>query len=77
MSSTPMICCSSGWATVCSTTSASAPGNTAETLTCGGTMSGNWATGRRVRATRPATVITIEMTNARRGRSMKSEDIMS
>ena len=44
------------------------------TCTCGGTMSGNWAIGSAVSAIRPASVMTIEMTSDRRGRSMKVED---
>jgi hypothetical protein len=54
MSLTPLTCCSIGWATVCSTTSAFAPGYRAVTDTCGGTMSGNWATGMAVIAMAPA-----------------------
>ena len=42
--------------------------------TCGGTMSGNWATGSAYMAITPASVMTIEMTSDRRGRSMKVED---
>ena len=46
------------------------------TCTCGGTMSGNCATGMRVIASRPASVITIAMTIARRGRSTKTDEII-
>src|SRR5438034_5241712 len=38
-------------------------------------MSGNCATGSRVIAMRPASVMTIEMTKASRGRSMKTSEI--
>src|SRR5882672_2598770 len=66
-----------GWATVPSTTSAWAPGYRVVTETCGGTISGNCATGIWKIASRPARVMTIETTNARRGRSMKTPDIMA
>src|SRR5882724_11272807 len=66
-----------GWATVASTTSASAPGYRVVTETCGGTISGNCATGIWKIAKRPARVMTIETTNASRGRSMKMPDIMA
>src|SRR5277367_2720807 len=66
-----------GWATVDSTTSASAPGYRVVTETCGGTISGNCATGIWKIAKRPARVMTIETTKARRGRSMKMPDIMA
>src|SRR5438046_1029793 len=45
------------------------------TVTCGGTMSGNCATGSRVMAMRPASVMTIEMTKASRGRSTQTSAI--
>src|SRR5580693_6150280 len=66
-----------GWATVASTTSASAPGYRVVTETCGGTISGNCATGIWKIASRPARVMTIETTKASRGRSMKTPDIMA
>jgi hypothetical protein len=40
-------------------------------VTCGGTMSGNCAIGIAVIAMRPASVMTMAMTKASRGRSMK------
>src|SRR4029077_501313 len=64
-----------GCATVVSTTSASAPGYVAVSVTWGGTISGNWATGIWVMAMRPAGVMTREMTKASRGRSMKIAEI--
>ena len=47
----------------------------AVTWTCGGTMSGNCATGMRVNAIRPAIVMTSAMTTASRGRSTKIAEI--
>ncbi len=46
------------------------------TRTCGGTMSGNCATGSAVMAMMPAMVMTVEMTNASRGRRMNSDEIV-
>src|SRR6185437_5711207 len=43
----------------------------------GGTMSGNCATGMRVIAIAPAMVMTMAMTMARRGRAMKTLEIMT
>ena len=74
--STPLMVASSGWATVDSTTAAEAPGKRVLTWTWGGTMSGNWATGRRVQAIRPARVVMMAMTTARRGRSTKMAESM-
>ena len=45
-------------------------------MTCGGTISGNCAIGIAVMAMRPASVMTIEMTKASRGRSMKMPEII-
>src|SRR5471032_3600783 len=39
-------------------------------------MSGNWAIGRAVMAMAPAIEITVEMTNASRGRRMKTDEIV-
>src|SRR5476651_37864 len=39
-------------------------------------MSGNWATGSAVIAMRPAIDMTVEMTNASRGRRMKTDEIV-
>ena len=71
MWSTPFTFDSIGTATLSSTTSALAPGKTAETSTTGGVIGGNWATGRVKSAIPPARVITIEITKAKRGLSMK------
>src|SRR5215471_6997930 len=72
-----MIFDSSGCATVASSTSAEAPGYLVVTSTWGGTMSGSCATGIRKRARSPPSVMTIEITIASRGRSMKTEEIMA
>src|SRR5713226_3035067 len=74
--STPTTCASSGSATLVSTTDAEAPGNTPVTVTCGGTISGNCATGMCVAASAPAMEMTNAMTIARRGRSTKTAEIM-
>src|SRR5688572_19592753 len=71
MFSTPLTCCSMGVVTVCSTTSALAPGYVASTTTCGGVISGNIAIGRNGIATAPATTMTMASTEAKMGRSMK------
>ena len=47
------------------------------TCTCGGTMSGNCATGSAPSAITPAIEMTIEMTIASRGRWMKTEEIIA
>src|SRR6266850_53458 len=74
MLSTPFICCSSGVATDCSTVTASAPVYVAVTMICGGTMSGNWATGNRPIATSPPRTVTIAITMATMGRLTKKAD---
>src|SRR5215218_10414572 len=77
MLSTPTTLLSSSWPTVASTTSAEAPGKRAVTSTCGGTMSGNCATGICSSDIAPAITVTMAMTMARRGRSTKTFDIMA
>ena len=77
MPSTPLIWLSKGCATVASTTSAEAPGKLAVTCTCGGTISGNCATGMRSNEIKPAIVVRIAMTMANRGRSTNSFEIMA
>src|SRR5215472_10601488 len=71
MFSTPLICCSSGVATVQATVSADAPGYDAVTCTVGGTISGYWANGRTAKAPKPNAVTKMLSTVAKRGRSMK------
>src|SRR5208337_2660724 len=75
MLSTPLICCSIGVATACSRVSASAPTYVAITRISGGTISGNWATGRFVIVIAPTITIRIEMTMATIGRLMKNLDM--
>src|SRR4051812_49370150 len=60
-----------GAATVSATTLALAPGYWQVTCTVGGVISGYWAIGRENTAARPARAMTIEMTQAKTGRSMK------
>src|SRR6266850_1400933 len=76
MLSTPLICCSSGVATDCSIVTASAPVYVVLTIICGGTMSGNCATGNPRIATRPPMTVTMAMTIATIGRLMKSFEII-
>src|SRR5207302_7181288 len=74
MFSTPTICCSIGAATVSATTLALAPGYWQVTETVGGVISGYCATGSLATETTPASVITMEMTDARMGRLMKTRE---
>src|SRR5580658_9063925 len=74
--STPTTCASIGWATELSTACAEAPGYVALTVTCGGTMSGSCATGMRSIDSTPASVMTIAMTIASRGRRIKTAEII-
>src|ERR1043165_2894133 len=76
MSSTPLTCCSMGAAPVEATTSASAPGYWQLTWTVGGVICGYCASGKEKRATPPASVITIDSTDAKIGRSMKKRENM-
>src|SRR2546430_8906832 len=71
MFSTPLICCSSGVATVRDTVSADAPGYTVVICTVGGTISGYCATGRIASAPSPRSVTKALNTVAKRGRSIK------
>src|SRR2546425_10139993 len=72
MLSTPLICCSMGVATDCSTVWASAPTYVAFTWTSGGVMLGNCAVGRPTIATMPTITMMIEITIETIGRSMKN-----
>src|SRR5438552_57733 len=74
MFSVPLICSSSGVATVCAITLGLAPGNTAFTTTDGGTTSGYSEIGSCVIAISPARKIRIEITPAKIGRSTKNFD---
>src|SRR5436305_8949036 len=66
-----------GAATVCSITSAEAPGYTACTVTTGGAMSGYCAIGRFLIAARPASTMKIDNTAAKIGLSMKKRENMT
>src|SRR6516162_9750895 len=74
MPSTPLTCCSIGAATVSATTRALAPGYDADTSTVGGAISGYCATGRVTRATPPPSVMNMDSTEAKIGRSMKKRE---
>lgn len=74
MRSTRLISCSMGAAAVCPTRSALAPAYRVLTLTVGGVMSGNGATGRPLSASSAARAMTMEMTNANFGRVRKNLD---
>src|SRR5271157_1186902 len=76
MPSTPLTCCSIGAATVSATVWASAPGYEAETSTVGGVISGYWAMGNTHTAIPPASVMTIDSTEAKIGRWMKKRENM-
>src|SRR2546422_10970012 len=77
MCSTPTTCCSIGPATVSAITWALATGYRAVTWTVGGVISGYSAIGRRPAAMPPSRTMTIEMTHARTGRSMKKRATMT
>src|ERR1700757_5044956 len=72
MLSTPLICCSIGVATDCSTVKASAPTYVVLTWTSGGVILGNCAVGKLSIATTPTMTITIEITMDTIGRFMKN-----
>src|SRR3954470_4990039 len=72
MSCTPLICSSSGVATVSAITFGFAPGYVARTTTEGGTTSGYSEIGSRFIAMAPARKMIIETTPAKIGRSMKN-----
>src|SRR6266850_3632088 len=76
MFSTPLIWFSRGAATVCSSTSAEAPGYTARTVTTGGAISGYCAIGSVRIDARPASTRNIERTAAKIGRSIKKRENM-
>src|ERR1043166_5997586 len=72
MFSVPLICSSSGVATVSAMVWGLAPGNCAVTTTEGGTTSGYSEIGSLVMAIRPARKMMTEITPAKIGRSMKN-----
>ncbi len=71
MCSRPLICSSSGAATVSEMTRGFAPGNWARTTTCGGATSGYSEIGSWKMASRPVRKMKIDSTVAKRGCSMK------
>ncbi len=74
MFSVPLICSSSGEATVSAITLGLAPGNCAFTTTVGGTTSGYSEIGSWKSETRPARKMITEITPAKIGRSMKKRE---
>src|SRR5712691_11585716 len=72
MLSTPLICCSIGVATDCSSVNASAPTYVAHSWTCGGAMLGNCAIGSCTSAAVPTITMRIAMTMATTGRLTKN-----
>ncbi len=77
MFSTPLICSSSGVATVWAMVSGLAPGKTARTCTVGGTTSGYSLMGSTCIASSPATVMMMDSTVAKIGRSMKNREMFT
>src|SRR5258705_11977747 len=76
MLSTPFICCSIGVERDCSIVTASAPVYVVETIICGGTISGNCASGNPIMAMRPPRMVMIAITIATIGRLMKKFEII-
>src|SRR5687767_10930448 len=75
MFSTPLICSSSGVATVSETTRGLAPGNWARTTICGGVTSGYSEIGSWKIDSSPIKKMKIDSTAAKRGRSMKKREM--
>src|SRR6266850_2130165 len=75
MSSTPLIWASIGVATDCSTVCASAPTKDVWIRISGGTILGNWETGRLIIETAPTMTIRMAITMATMGRLMKKRYI--
>ncbi|MNS84688.1 hypothetical protein D3C72_1185230 [compost metagenome] len=76
MSSTPLIFCSKGAATVSEITEAEAPGYFVVTLTCGGTIGGYCSIGKAKIEASPAIIIMRERTVEKTGLSIKNFEIM-
>src|SRR6186713_1933896 len=74
MLSTPLICCSIGVATDCSTVCASAPMYVVCTCTSGGAIAGNCEIGRVTMVMAPTMTVSSEITMATIGRLMKNLD---
>src|ERR1051326_6134067 len=71
----PVSCCSMTCVTEFCTVSAEAPGNVAPILTAGGAMLGYCSIGNVVIESAPAIIMTIAITHAKTGRSMKKREI--
>src|SRR2546423_7616034 len=71
----PVSCCSITWVTEFCTVSADAPGKVALMLTAGGAMFGYCSIGSAVIDSAPASMMTIAITHANTGLSMKKRDI--
>jgi hypothetical protein len=72
----PVSCCSMICVTLDSSVSAAAPGYEARILTEGGAMSGYCSTGSNAMPPRPPSMISMEITQASTGRSMKIREII-
>src|SRR5215831_11639704 len=77
MLSTPLICCSIGVATDCSTVCASAPTYVVCTCTSGGAIAGNCETGRPTMVMAPTMTVSSAITIATMGRLMKKRDTLA
>src|SRR5258708_9382141 len=77
MLSTPLICCSIGVATDCSTVCASAPTKVVCTCTSGGAIAGNSDMGRLRMVIAPTITVSSEITMATIGRLMKNFDTLA
>ena len=75
MLGTPFSCFSMGAETDCSTLVAVAPGKDAEIETAGGVMSGYWSIGSEMTEIVPTRTMTIEMIDAKIGRSTQNREI--
>src|SRR5262249_40075313 len=75
MLSTPLICCSMGVATDCSTVCASAPTYVVCTCTSGGAIDGNNETGRLTSVMAPTMTVSSAITIATIGRLTKNLDM--
>src|SRR6185437_3419630 len=73
--SMPVSCCSITWVTEFCTVSADAPGKVAPMLTAGGAMFGYCSIGSVVIDSAPAIMMTIAITHAKTGRSIKNREI--
>src|SRR3954470_9159665 len=75
MPSTPLTCCSIGAATAEATSIALAPGKAHRTVIVGGEIIGNCVRGKLKTQIAPASVMTMDSTEAKIGRSIKNLEI--